>query len=178
MLATSMKLKYGSFLKDLSEITEIVTECYSCSEYLMEAAHTFRLSLRQTTQSRGKGGKEILPAQRPTNGIIWVAKTFPPWQSCVLDTMRELYEKNNGLPDNKIISSVLSTKEVLKKYMKRVMPFAIQVRERVEDPSGKGGKDAMAITIDFDERAILESNLEYLKGTLNVSDLAINEAND
>lgn len=143
----------------------------------MEAAHTFRLSLRQITQSKGKGGKDkdILPIQRPTNGIIWVAKTFPPWQTCVLDTMRELYEKNNGLPDNKVISTALSTKEALKKYMKRVMPFAIQIRERVEDTSGKGGKDAMAITVDFDERAILESNLEYLRGTLNVSDLSINE---
>lgn len=45
------------------------------------------------------------------------------------------------------------------------MPFAMQIRVRVEDK----GKDAMSITLDFDERAILVDNLEYLRGTLNVS---------
>jgi leucyl-tRNA synthetase len=52
----------------------------------MEAAHDFRL-----TQKRVLANKA---AQKPTDGCIWIAKTFPPWQSCVLDTMRELYEVN------------------------------------------------------------------------------------
>lgn len=50
----------------------------------METAHAFRLS-----QKRAMSAKN---AQKPTNGTVWIAKTFPPWQSCVLDTMRELYE--------------------------------------------------------------------------------------
>lgn len=142
-----------------------------CSEYLMENAHSFRLNLKNLQQVKGKSdgkGKNVAQTAtpKPTRGLIWVAKTYPPWQCCVLDTMRELCEKNNGtLPDNKVIASTLQTKEVLKKYMKRVMPFAQMIREKFE--SGKG-KQAFAVQLEFDEAQVLKDNLEYLKNTLDV----------
>lgn len=57
---------------------------HRCSEYLMESAHLFRLTQKKMLNSKNP--------QKATDGVIWIAKTFPPWQSCVLDTMRELYE--------------------------------------------------------------------------------------
>lgn len=66
------------------------------SQYLMETAHSFRISLKNHHQSRLKvrKGQEAPAAQieKPTLGRVWVAKTFPAWQSCVLTTMKTLYD--------------------------------------------------------------------------------------
>uniref|UniRef100_A0A1A9WKF6 leucine--tRNA ligase n=1 Tax=Glossina brevipalpis TaxID=37001 RepID=A0A1A9WKF6_9MUSC len=148
------------------------------SEYLMEAAHTFRLNLKNILQAKGKGGKEkpIDPLSlKPNRAIVWVAKTYPPWQCCVLDIMRELYSTHKEFPDNKVLAATLQKKAELKKFMKRVMPFVQTIREKVE--SGKG-LAAMAVSLDFDERQVLQDNLEYLKTTLGLDALEIKYTDD
>lgn len=58
----------------------------------MESAHLFRLTQKKLMSSKNP--------MKATDGVIWIAKTFPPWQSCVLDTMRELYEVKNLISAN------------------------------------------------------------------------------
>ncbi|KAG5674705.1 hypothetical protein PVAND_004657 [Polypedilum vanderplanki] len=138
-----------------------------CSDYLMEAAHNFRLLYKKNFSAKG--------AQKPTGATIWIAKTFPPWQSCVIDTMRNLYEKNNSvLPDNKLVSAELMKIESLKKYQKKAMPFVQRIRDRVSVL----GKSAMAVTVDFDEHGVIETNLQYLKGTLDLEQIEIRFTDD
>ncbi|XP_039311411.1 leucine--tRNA ligase, cytoplasmic isoform X2 [Solenopsis invicta] len=138
------------------------------SQYLMDAAHTFRIHLKSYMQKLSKNAKNDI--RKPTQGIIWVAKTYPPWQSVILTTMKEMYcENGNKLPDNKTLSTVLYSKVELKKYMKRVMPFVQFVKEKMET----GGLSALNLTLDFDEFAVLENNKEYLQKTLNLRDIEI-----
>ena len=63
------------------------------SQYLMDAAHSFRVRLINHTTVKLKKGQKgpSPPVEKPTSGIIFVAKTWPTWQSSVLTTMKELY---------------------------------------------------------------------------------------
>lgn len=63
---------------------------------------------------------------------------------------------------------------MLKKHMKKVMPFVAMVRERAEVL----GKVAMAVTVDFDEKEILTSNAEYLRNTLDLEAIEIRFTDD
>ncbi|KAK3868233.1 hypothetical protein Pcinc_026362 [Petrolisthes cinctipes] len=140
------------------------------SEYLAEASHYFRLRLKShMTSGKGKKGETPTAPQPPSHGIGWVAKTFPKWQSIILTTMHDMYKKNKSLPDNKELSKALGSAPSLKKYMKKVMPFVQAVRERMD----KFGESALKDTIEFDERSILEENMDYLQATLDLEGIEL-----
>lgn len=58
----------------------------------METAHSFRLQqkniLNMGAKKKQTGVKEI---EKPTKAVAWVAKSFPPWQTTILETMKQLY---------------------------------------------------------------------------------------
>ncbi|KAL0126848.1 hypothetical protein PUN28_005306 [Cardiocondyla obscurior] len=150
----------------VGEIDEILIK--SC-EYLMDAARIFRLLLKNYVTSKNSKTKSN-SIEKPTQGIIWVAKTYPPWQSIVLTTMREMYTKNgNTLPDNKVLSATLADKPELKKYMKRVMPFVQLMKDKIKTV----GLSALNLTLDFNELDVLENNKEYLQKTLGLNNITI-----
>ncbi|XP_018406074.1 PREDICTED: leucine--tRNA ligase, cytoplasmic [Cyphomyrmex costatus] len=164
--------KDGSILNakwpTVGKINEILIKS---SQYLMDTAHTFRILLKNyMTPKKSKTKNDITSIEKPSQGIIWVAKTYPPWQSVILTTMREMYFKNgNKLPDNKVLSTAFASKTELKKYMKRVMPFVQLIKEKMETD----GLSVLNLTLDFNEFDVLEMNKEYLKNTLGLYDIVI-----
>ncbi|EFN76201.1 Leucyl-tRNA synthetase, cytoplasmic [Harpegnathos saltator] len=153
----------------LGKINEILIKS---SQYLVNATHAFRILLQDymTPKKSSKGKGDISVAKKPTQGIIWVAKTYPLWQRVILTSMREMYFKNgNKLPDNRELAKELAGKTELKKYMKRVMPFAQMMKEKVE----VAGLSVLNLTLDFNEFDVLESNKDYLKNTLGLDEITI-----
>lgn len=59
----------------------------------MEAAHSFRLQQKNmlNVSSKKNQAKTTKEVEKPTKGVVWVAKTFPPWQTTILETMKQLY---------------------------------------------------------------------------------------
>ncbi|XP_049764859.1 leucine--tRNA ligase, cytoplasmic [Schistocerca cancellata] len=140
------------------------------SAYLMEAAHAFRVYLKNHLQPRkARKGENTVAPLKPTNATIWVAKTFPPWQCTVLTHMKNFLLANGKLPDNRVLSAELNAIPELKKYAKKLMPFVQATREKVETL----GADALNLSVDFDEKEVLTKNLVYLKNTLDIKDIEV-----
>ncbi|XP_054158763.1 leucine--tRNA ligase, cytoplasmic-like [Oppia nitens] len=140
--------------------------------YLMDATHSFRLRYKtfMTQKSKDKTANKALAAKLPTHATIYVAKQFPQWQSIILTTMKTLYEDNKRkLPDNKLIAEKLSKNPDLKKYMKKVMPFA----EHRKQMFVEFGESVFEETSAFDERQVLRENIAYLTSTLDLESVDI-----
>ncbi|KAJ8911845.1 hypothetical protein NQ315_003323 [Exocentrus adspersus] len=145
------------------------------SEYLMETAHNLRIHLKNYMQvAKSKANSNLPPIDKPNVVEIWVAKTFPHWQSCILTTLRKYLENSGTLPDNKTLSSEFSKMNELKKHTKKVMPFVQATREKVN----QFGEKALALTLEFDEAEVLKNNSTYLANTLDVNEVIIKFTDD
>lgn len=161
------------------EVDESLYESYM---YLNEAVHEFRIRLRafQAPPKPKKGQTAQLIAPKATRATIYVARTFPSWQVTVCQTLHDLYIEHNGqIPAkigetsiNKEILRRLSTHDSLKKYMKKVMPFAEMRKQMIVDK----GEEALNLASPFDEREVLEKSLHYLTNTLDMLDITINDS--
>ncbi len=80
---------------------------------------------------KAPGNKTATVAATPVTvnqANIYVSKHFPAWQQIILDSLRKLYSVNNSFPDNKVILAEINTKEEVKKYQKKSMPFVAYLK--------------------------------------------------
>ncbi|XP_047126079.1 leucine--tRNA ligase, cytoplasmic isoform X1 [Hydra vulgaris] len=151
---------------------EVDNSLLTSSQYLMDCSREFRLRLKNMLTTRKKGSPEVV---KPNCASVYIAKEYPPWQKTVLLVLRRLYEtNNNSFPDNKEVMAICKDEEMVKKHMKKLMPFVAYVKDRVQSE----GASAMDLTVPFDETAVLTENLAYLLKSVELEKIEIKPSSD
>ena len=102
---------------------------------------------------------------------ILVTNSYPEWKVNVLEHMQEQYSDDTGLPTTfmKDMKKWSGQNVTDKRLIKDVMQFASFMR----DESNEVGRVALDLELAFDQFAILEVSLTYLKCQLNIPELDI-----
>jgi len=146
----------------------------SCN-YLMNTAHDFRLRIKsykiQLAGDKSKGAKTQSPLI-PIHATVFVARSYPSWQTFVINELKQLFLSNNhSLPDSKQLAIHFKGRsEIDKKYQKKKMPFVIYSKELLEKSGNVSTLDRHLL---FDEYQVLQFNQEYLRRALDVKQIDI-----
>ncbi|VDK78073.1 unnamed protein product [Onchocerca ochengi] len=139
------------------------------AEFMDDTIRDFRLRLKNHMNLKQKKNGITNP---PSEAVIYFAEEYPTWQKEVLGLLNQYYQEGNGkLPDNKEISRRLGATESLKKFMKKVMPFVQLIRENL----AIHGESALDTACRFDQKEVLEQNLDYILSTLNLERVTITD---
>ena len=141
----------------------------------MDTIHDFRLRIKayKTQQIGGQFKQEksqsTLP---PTHATIFVASSYPSWQTFVINELKQLFISNHhSVPDSKQLATHFKNQpEIDKKYQKKLMPFVIYSKELLEKSQDVTSLDRH---LSFDEYQVLQFNQEYLRRALNVEEIEI-----
>jgi leucyl-tRNA synthetase len=108
----------------------------------------------------------------PTHATIFVARSYPSWQTFVINELKQLFLSNNhSLPDSKNLASHFKDRsEIDKKYQKKLMPFVIYSKGLLEKD---GDVNALDRHLSFDEYDVLRLNQDYLRRALDVEQIDI-----
>ncbi|KAK0417447.1 hypothetical protein QR680_013016 [Steinernema hermaphroditum] len=151
------------------EVDEVVL---AQAKFFDESVRDFRLRLNNQLNPKKRPATAI---HHPNDATIYIAEQYPSWQNQVLVVVAALYEENGrSFPDNKIISQRLGKEESLKKFMKKTMPFVQMIKQKVENSEN----NTIEVSCPFDQKAVLQQNLDYLVSTLQLKNLSIKDTTE
>eukprot|EP00624_Nannochloropsis_granulata_P004260 evm.model.NODE_31361_length_2425_cov_17.246597.1 len=98
-------------------------------------------------------------------------------EKAALEALREIYTSNaSSFPPNTLVlvKESLAAKEQYKKEVKNVMKFAALRQQEVKTL----GADALEDALAYDQKAILETNLDYITKSLGLVELSLHDPSD
>ncbi|KAG5179721.1 leucyl-tRNA synthetase [Tribonema minus] len=118
---------------------------------------------------RNTVGKSKTP---PTKGQVLVAMEYPQWKKETLLYLQSVPKTESGaFPDDFMagLRAFAAQKNFDKKQQQGLMQFAAFVRAQYDE----AGPSALDVTLPYDQRAVLEENLEYARSALALEVLTI-----
>jgi len=134
----------------------------SQDEYLRDQLHEFRNKLQYV--NKPKKGKEANPA---SGGTIFVASSYPLWQEKVITIFSN--QLNSKLEENEPLDKIFKSDPVIQPNLEKAMSFLTQLKANYQ----LKGKSVLALTTPFDEKKLVQDNLESIKKTLELKSLEV-----
>eukprot|EP00578_Thalassiosira_sp_NH16_P016934 CAMPEP_0181125480 /NCGR_PEP_ID=MMETSP1071-20121207/27075_1 /TAXON_ID=35127 /ORGANISM="Thalassiosira sp., Strain NH16" /LENGTH=1112 /DNA_ID=CAMNT_0023210931 /DNA_START=116 /DNA_END=3451 /DNA_ORIENTATION=+ len=141
------------------------------NKLLTRQAKFLRDSLKNFRTTAGKAKKGWKTA------TILVAKDYPQWKIDALIWMQSMYDKDSASFPNTFMKDLkgwTSTNVSDKKKIKLTMQFVSFMKREVDDV----GEMGMDIKCPFDQIAILNESLAYIKAQLNLEELNVGSVDD
>jgi len=140
------------------------------SSYLETILNVFRIQIQKHCQG-GRAKKGKAPAVKnppPTEAEIVYAEQFPEWVTKSYEVVNTLYRSRepHALPSLKEVSAELA-KANLGSSMKKAMSKVAMIQELFN----KNGESALDCRLHFDEAALLQKMIPYIRNTLNLTTL-------
>jgi len=131
--------------------------------YLFDLAHSLSAALVNRDKKKGKGPAE--PSVKPNQVNLYVAVAFPRWKEIVLEILKAAFNEETSECGDQVMRDINANDE-LKSFGKgkQVPQFAAMVRDEAKTK----GKEAFALAMPFDEKAVITDNLPYLCSILGV----------
>ncbi|KYQ94208.1 leucyl-tRNA synthetase [Tieghemostelium lacteum] len=146
-------------------------DCLKKNEYIKHTVHSARNKLTLYQKSKSKEFKDTPQNNiKPKSAIINYANSFPQWQAQTLTYLHSVYDpKTNSVPKtNAQIASDLKTQyPELKSLEKHLMSFVAIVLEQIKIE----GVEALQVSVSFDEKELLQENMDYITKTLELTDV-------
>jgi leucyl-tRNA synthetase len=131
-----------------------------------------RLTLKNEMQPKKKKGAAPGPVVPPTKLTIFVADKYPEWQSEVIDAIRGVYSKAKSAEMKEVLEAVKNAARSDQGKNKKLQAFVKEMRDLAE----KEGVNALDRRLKFDEKKVLNENLDFIKLTLEMKELSLTES--
>jgi leucyl-tRNA synthetase len=161
--------------------------------YLSSKLHAFRVQIAKavTGAKPGKAPKAGSPAAGPpkamTHVVIYVARSYAPWQAGVLRLLAGLWDgakhprEAGYFPPDALatIKAAVLADPALKPLMKKAMEFAnLTILSHRDRAPGDGPSPALGLTVPFDEAGVWGENVEYVRKSLGIPNVIIKHVED